>query len=97
MSPVVTSADKEPGCHPTVIARVSISTHFDSKQQAFLDFVLVHYVSEGVEELDPSKLAPLLNLRYRGSIADAINDLGNPVAIASAFAGFQKYLYEAVA
>ena len=78
-------------------ARVLISTHFDSKQQAFLDFVLAHYVSEGVEELDPSKLAPLLNLRYGGSIADAINDLGDPQDIASAFTGFQKYLYEAVA
>ena len=78
-------------------ARISISTHFDSKQQAFLDFVLAHYVSDGVEELDPSKLAPLLNLRYGGSIADAIHDLGEPQDIASAFAGFQKYLYEAVA
>ena len=78
-------------------ARISINTHFAIKQQAFLDFVLSHYVSEGVEELDPSKLAPLLNLRYGGSIADAINDLGDPQDIASAFAGFQKYLYEAVA
>jgi len=78
-------------------ARISINTHFATKQQAFLDFVLAHYVSEGVEELDPSKLAPLLNLRYGGSIADAISDLGDPQDIASDFAGFQKYLYEAVA
>jgi type I restriction enzyme R subunit len=78
-------------------ARISINTHFATKQQAFLDFVLAHYVSEGVEELDPSKLAPLLNLRYGGSIADAVNDLGDPQDIASVFAGFQKYLYEAVA
>ena len=78
-------------------ARISINTHFAIKQQAFLDFVLSHYVSEGVEELDPSKLAPLLNLRYGGSIADAITDLGNPQDIAAVFAGFQKYLYEAVA
>jgi type I restriction enzyme R subunit len=78
-------------------ARISISTHFDSKRQAFLDFVLAHYVSEGVDELDPSKLVPLLNLRYGGSIADAVTDLGDPKDIAFAFAGFQKYLYEAVA
>ena len=76
--------------------RISINTQFATKQQAFLDFVLAHYVTEGVEELDPSKLAPLLNLRYGGSIADAINDLGDPQDIASVFAGFQKYLYEAV-
>ena len=31
-----------------------------SKQQAFLDFVLSHYVSVGVEELDQEKLTPLL-------------------------------------
>src|SRR4029077_11790960 len=30
------------------IAKVEISTHFDSKQQTFLDFVLSHYVSVGV-------------------------------------------------
>jgi type I restriction enzyme R subunit len=78
-------------------ARISINTHFGIKQQAFLDFVLAHYVSEGVEELDQSKLAPLLNLRYGGSIADAINGLGDAQDIASVFAGFQKYLYEAVA
>jgi len=30
-------------------ARVGISTQFNSKQQAFLDFVLSHYVKEGVQ------------------------------------------------
>ena len=30
-------------------AKVEISTHFNSKQQVFLDFVLSHYVSVGVE------------------------------------------------
>ena len=39
-----------------------ISTHFNSKQQAFLDFVLSHYVRVGVEELDQDKLTPLLRL-----------------------------------
>lgn len=33
-------------------ARVEISNNFTSKQQAFLDFVLSHYVRVGVEELD---------------------------------------------
>ena len=32
-------------------AKGLISAQFDSKQQAFLDFVLSHYVSEGVEEM----------------------------------------------
>ncbi len=38
--------------------------HFNSKQQAFLDFVLSHYVRVGVEELDQEKLTPLLRLKY---------------------------------
>jgi type I restriction enzyme R subunit len=76
-------------------AKVEISTHFSSKQQVFLDFVLSHYISVGVEELDQEKLTPLLRLRYHNSIQDAVADLGSDVG--KAFAGFQKYLYQDVA
>ncbi len=75
-------------------AKVEISTRFNSKQQVFLDFVLSHYVSVGVEELDQEKLTPLLKLKYHNSIADAVADLGRPEEIGSVFAGFQKYLYQ---
>ncbi len=75
-------------------AKVAISTHFNSRQQVFLDFVLSHYVSPGVEELDREKLTPLLRLKYHDSIADAVADLGRPDAIGETFAGFQRYLYE---
>ena len=76
-------------------AKVYINSHFNSKQQAFLDFVLQHYVAEGVEELEQSKLNPLLRLKYHDSIADAVADLGGkPEEIKAVFAGFQKYLYE---
>ncbi len=75
-------------------AKLEISTHFDSKQQAFLDFVLAHYVNEGVGELDQAKLTPLLNLKYKSAIADAIADLGKPEQIRNVFVGFQKYLYQ---
>jgi type I restriction enzyme R subunit len=78
-------------------AKVEISTHFNSKQQVFLDFVLSHYVSVGVEELDQDKLTPLLQLKYHGSIADAVADLGRPDEIGKVFAGFQKYLYQKAA
>jgi type I restriction enzyme, R subunit len=77
-------------------ARVAINTRFNSKQQVFLDFVLSHYVSEGVQELDREKLTPLLKLRYRNAIADAVIDLGRPEEIGHLFAGFQKYLYQQV-
>ena len=78
-------------------AKVIISTRFNSRQQVFLDFVLSHYVSVGVEELDQEKLTPLLRLKYHDSIADAVADLGKPDEIGRIFTGFQKYLYEAAA
>jgi type I restriction enzyme R subunit len=74
-------------------AKVIISTEFNSKQQVFLDFVLSHYVSVGVEEFDQEKLTPLLRLKYHNSIADALADLGKANEIGRIFAGFQKYLY----
>ena len=77
-------------------ARVHINTQFNAKQQVFLDFVLQHYVSVGVEELDQEKLTPLLRLKYHNSIADAVADLGRPEEIGKVFAGFQKYLYQQV-
>jgi type I restriction enzyme R subunit len=75
-------------------ARVYINTKFSAKQQVFLDFVLSHYVTVGVEELDQEKLAPLLLLKYHNSIADAVAGLGRPEEIGDVFAGFQKYLYQ---
>jgi type I restriction enzyme R subunit len=77
-------------------AKVEISTHFNSKQQVFLDFVLSHYVTQGVEELDPQKLTPLLQLKYH-AIADALEELGDVGQIRDVFSGFQKYLYQDVA
>jgi len=78
-------------------ARSQIRSLFSEKQQAFLDFVLQHYVTVGVEELDADKLRPLLRLKYRDSIADAVSDLGKPQDIGKLFAGFQKYLYQRAA
>ena len=78
-------------------ARVEISTHFNDRQQAFLDFVLSHYVAVGVEELDREKLTPLLRLKYHDSIADAVKDLGEPDQIGRVFSDFQRYLYQKAA
>jgi type I restriction enzyme, R subunit len=75
-------------------AKVDISTHFNSKQQVFLDFVLSQYVKVGVEELAQDKLSPLLKLKYNDAIADAVADLGKPEEIGKVFTGFQKYLYQ---
>jgi type I restriction enzyme R subunit len=62
------------------------------KQQAFLDFVLSHYVQVGVDELASDKLAPLLTLKYH-TIPDAVKVLGNPAQIGQMFNHFQRYLY----
>ena len=80
--------------HRASKAKVEISHHFNNKQQVFLDFVLSHYVTVGVEELEQEKLTPLLRLKYHNSIADAVADLGKPEEIGQVFAGFQKYLYQ---
>jgi len=73
-----------------------ISEHYNPKQKVFIDFVLSHYVALGVEELDQTKLTPLLKLKYHDSIPDAVADLGRPDEIGKVFSGFQKYLYEAM-
>lgn len=75
-------------------AEAMLNQEFNSKQQAFLSFVLGHYVKEGVTELDDTKLGPLLKLKYNNALADAFAELGTPDAVRSAFVGFQKYLYQ---
>jgi type I restriction enzyme R subunit len=78
-------------------AKVVIGTSFPARQQTFLDFVLSHYVSEGVDQLDLKNLTPLLQLKYQRSIADAVAALGKPDDINKAFVGFQKFLYQKAA
>ena len=75
-------------------AKVEITTEFNPKQRVFLDFVLLHYVTVGVEELGDEKLTPLLKLKNHDSLPDAIADLGAAEEIQRAFTGFQKYLYQ---
>ncbi len=77
-------------------AKPQISAQFNAHQQAFLDFVLDHYVNDGVEELETSKLTPLLRLKYHNALQDALADLGPAETINKMFFGFQKYLYQPV-
>ena len=74
-------------------AKAGINTTYrNNKQLAFLEFVLGHYVDEGVDELDLDKLPPLLRLKYN-AISDAAAELGSPQQIRDMFVGFQKHLY----
>jgi len=73
--------------------KTRIAGTYDANLQAFLDFVLAHYVEQGVGELEPEKLVPLVSLKY-GSINEAAAILGGPATIRDAFIGFQRHLYD---
>ena len=68
------------------------TAYTDPMQRDFLEFVLNHYVEQGVSELDEEKLIPLIDLKYRG-IRAATETLGSVSTIRALFAGFQKHLY----
>jgi type I restriction enzyme, R subunit len=73
-------------------ARTAAEMALTDPQRAFVDFVLVQYVAQGVEELDQDKLSPLLRLRYQ-ALGDAFAELGEPERIREIFVGFQQHLY----
>ena len=76
-----------------VMAKASLNrTYRNNRELDFIEFVLSHYVDEGVDELAIDKLTPLLRLKYH-AIADAAEALGSPEQIRETFIGFQKYLY----
>ncbi len=75
-----------------VAAKSATAAEVTDKQQAFVEFVLAQYVQQGVDELDPEKLAPLLQLKYR-ALNDAFAELGKPDQVRRVFVGFQRNLY----
>ena len=75
-------------------ARRRVSVQFTDRTRDFIDFVLDHYVTEGIEELDPQKLPDLLQLKY-GGVNDALKEIGASAdTVRDAFFSFQKFLYE---
>lgn len=74
------------------LARPRINQTYSEKQQAFLDFVLSHYIEQGVQELEPTKLSALIELKYH-SRSDAVLELGSLYEIRDLFRGFQPLLY----
>ncbi len=75
-------------------AHAATATEFTDKQRAFVEFVLAQYVKQGVDELDDTKLAPLLKLKYGAALSDAFEQLGRPDQVRGVFVGFQRHLYE---
>ena len=72
--------------------RQTVLAHVDVTQQDFIQFVLRQYISQGVGELDDSRLGELIKLRY-GSAQDGLDKLGSLDAVRQTFCDFQKYLY----
>lgn len=75
--------------------KVIIFNNIQSRQRAFIDFVLNQYIKNGIEELDDHRIGELINLKY-GSPRNAINELGKIQDIRTTFYEFQKYLYKIV-
>ena len=73
-----------------------IFERYADKQRHFLSFVLDHYISQGVDELDQDKLPKLLELKYH-SVGDAVAELGTAAEIRDVFIGFQEHLYTPMA
>jgi len=65
---------------------------YSDPQKEFIDFILSHYVDQGIEELNQAKIKSFIDLKY-GSIPDAVSSLGSVSEIRDLFFGFQKRLY----
>lgn len=86
--PPITRAERVTGRRDTALLP------YDQRLQAFLEFVMGQYVSQGVEELDDRKLKSLLEMKYC-TVHDAAAELGELRNVRSAFIGFQRRLYAA--
>jgi type I restriction enzyme R subunit len=69
-----------------------ILSRYQDKQQEFLDFVLKHYIRDGVDELSLDKLPRLVELKYQNA-NDGVAELGSARGIRELFVGFQEHLY----
>lgn len=72
-----------------------IHSHYNDKQQAFIDFILANYVQDGIDQLAPTKIGHFLELKY-GGVHDAAESLGEVPAIRQLFIDFQRHLFTKV-
>lgn len=70
--------------------RNHISSKYSSEEQQFFDFILDHYVTTGVRELDQEKLPPFWS--WSTSVSAAVAELCSACEIRDIFVGFQKQL-----
>ncbi|MFY8207298.1 MAG: type I restriction-modification enzyme R subunit C-terminal domain-containing protein, partial [Arenimonas sp.] len=74
-------------------ARASGFSRYSDSQRDFLDFILSHYESQGIDELASERLSKLLELKYH-ALQDATEKLNaSPLQIRSMFVDIQRHLY----
>ena len=93
LSYIAFAAEPKTRAERAEFARAAVARDFGEKQQAFINFVLDQYESQGVDELDVGQLVPLLRLRFGDAISDGLATLGDVTAVRQAFVGFQPALY----
>lgn len=76
--------------------KILIFDNYNSRQNAFIEFVLRQYINNGVSELSDERIGDLVNLKY-GSPATAQLELGKTSEIRRVFCDFQQYLYKKAA
>lgn len=72
--------------------RTMVSSSYDEKLAAFLNYVLGQYVEEGVEDLSRDKLSDYLTIQF-GSPAQGATALGGIDKAIESYIGFQAHLY----
>ena len=93
LSYIAFAAEPKTRAERAEFARAAVARDFGEKQQAFINFVLDQYETQGVDELDLGQLVPLLRLRFGDAISDGLATLGDVTAVRQAFVGFQPALY----
>lgn len=78
--------------HRAESGRRRVEVEYDPKIAAFLDFVLGHYVENGVEDLDRSKLPDYLRLKF-GTLTEGGVALGGMDQVISSYVSFQRHLF----
>lgn len=74
-------------------SKVVIFNNFESRQHAFIKFVLDQYIKNDVAELDDERISSLIRLKY-GTSLNATQEIGDLSNIRNVFCDFQRFLYE---
>lgn len=76
------------------MAQPEIFKALSAREKEFVEYVLLQYIDNGVDELAVGKLPALLTLKY-STLTDAFSILGSVERIRELFITFQRHLYQA--